>query len=238
MKTLSWKIFFFCLMIVTMLIYPLFLILKVLLPKKMYYPLVQKVVRMWGRITVLSTGSQVTVTGRENLPEHRNICFISNHQGMFDIPMVLGFIGIPTGFIAKKELFKIPALSHWMREMPCVFIDRASARKAIESFQKSAAVIKDGHPMVIFPEGTRSKSDQMGEFHLGSFKLPSMAGATIVPIAIKGSWRIYEMDKRIHAQKLQLRILEPISPEADLYKDHRALATHLHQLLSDTLAAM
>ncbi len=238
MKTPGYKLLFFCLMLCTLLLFPLFLLFKATLPQKIYYRMVQWVVRYWARITLLSTGSTVEVMGQEKLPDTRNICFISNHQGMFDIPMVLGFIGIPAGFIAKQELFKIPALSHWMREIPCVFIDRGSARKAIETFHKSAEVIKAGHPMVIFPEGTRSKSDQMGEFHLGSFKLPAMAGATIVPIVLKGSWRIYEIDKKIHAQKLKLQILDPITPDTDLYKDNRKLAGHLHQLISETLESM
>lgn len=238
MKTLGYVLFFSILMLCTFLLLPPFLLFKAILPKQLYYRMVQGVVRHWARITLLSTGSKVEVTGREKLPETRNICFIGNHQGMFDIPMVLGFIGIPSGFIAKQELYKIPALSQWMQEIPCVFIDRSSARKAIETFHKSAEVIKAGHPMVIFPEGTRSKSDHMGEFHLGSFKLPAMAGATIVPIALKGSWRVYEIDKKIHAQKLKLRILDPISPDSELYKDSHRLAQHVHQLISQTLETM
>ncbi|MDD4310452.1 MAG: lysophospholipid acyltransferase family protein, partial [Candidatus Cloacimonetes bacterium] len=198
MKTLLWKIFFILFMLFCLLAYLLFVILKLILPPAKYHAGVQWVVRFWARTTLLSTGSTVNVEGKENLPQHSNICFVSNHQGMFDIPLVLGFIGISTGFIAKQELFKIPVLSHWMREIPCVFIDRGSARKAMDSFHKSAEVIKAGHPMVIFPEGTRSRSDNMGEFHLGSLKLPSMANATIVPSVIKGSWSIFEIDKKIH----------------------------------------
>lgn len=236
MKTLLWKIFFICFMIYTMLLYLLFRLGKLFLPTIVYYRMVQWVVKHWGRVTILSTGSKVSVTGQDNLPAHRNICFISNHQGMFDIPLVLGFIGIPTGFIAKQELFKIPVLSHWMREMPCVFIDRGSPRKAIESFNASAAVIKSGHPMVIFPEGTRSKSDQMGEFHLGSLKLPIMANATIVPIAIKGSWKMMEIDRRLHAVPLKIKILKPITPDNDLYKDKHMLLNYLHDSIAEALA--
>lgn len=237
-KTILWKVFFLLFMFFCLLAYLVFALLKMIIPKTLYHHLVQKVVRFWARTTLLSTGSKVLVEGRENLPDHRNICFISNHQGMFDIPLVLGFVGIPTGFIAKQELFRIPVLSHWMKEMPCVFIDRGSARKAIESFNTSAEVIKAGHPMVIFPEGTRSRSDRIGEFHQGSLKLPGMAGATIVPLVIKGSWRVFEIDKKIHAEELKLRILPPISPESDIYKDKRLLSEQLHHLLETNLETM
>lgn len=238
MKSILWKAFFFLFMFGCMMAYIFFVVLKLFLPQETYHNWVQTVVRFWARTTLLTTGSRVSVEGRENLPPHRNICFISNHQGMFDIPMVLGFVGIPSGFIAKQELFKIPVLSHWMREIPCVFIDRGSARKAIESFQKSAEVIKAGHPMVIFPEGTRSRSDHMGDFHLGSLKLPVMANATIIPMVIKGSWRIMEVDKKIHKVNVKMRLLPPIEPTDPIYNDKHALSKHLHDLISSNLQSM
>jgi len=178
----------------------------------------------------------VELSGEENLPETNDICFVANHQGMFDIPLVLGFIAKPSGFIAKQELYKIPVLSWWMREIPCVFIDRGSARKAMESFKTSAAVIQSGHPQVIFPEGTRSRGDQMGEFHLGSLKLAYIANATIVPLAIKNTWRVLEIDNRIHAAPLKLRILPAITPDDELYKDKHQLSQYLHDQISTVLA--
>jgi 1-acyl-sn-glycerol-3-phosphate acyltransferase len=186
-------------------------------------------------MVVLSTGSKVVVTGKENLPSSGNICFVSNHQGLFDIPVILGFLGVHTGLVAKRELFRIPVLSQWMREIPCTFIDRRNPRKAIQTFQKSAELIKKGNPMVIFPEGTRSRSDKIGNFHLGSLKLPIMAEATIVPLAIKGSWRIYEIDKRIHSATVYLKILPPIKPTDDIYKDKQKLSTYLHSQISQAL---
>lgn len=238
MKSLLWKIWFIFFMLLCLLAFGPLLICKLILPKKSYRKIVNYCTRYWGRRLVLTTGSKVDIEGEENLPEGLNLCFIANHQGMFDIPLVLGFVPKPSGFIAKQELFKIPVLSWWMREIPCVFIDRASARKAMESFIKTAEVIKSGHPMVIFPEGTRSQSDEMGPFHLGSFKLPAMAGATIVPLAIKNSWKVYEIDKRIHPVDLKLRILEPITVDDPLYKDKHALSEVLHQRISTALKGM
>jgi 1-acyl-sn-glycerol-3-phosphate acyltransferase len=180
----------------------------------------------------------VEISGQDLLPEHNRICFVANHQGMFDIPLVLGFVDKPSGFIAKQELFKIPVLSWWMKEIPCVFIDRGSARKAMESFVRSAEVIKAGHPMVIFPEGTRSRGEEMGDFHLGSFKLPMMAKATIVPLAIKDSWKAHEIDKGIHRITLKMRVLAPITPEDPLYHDKHALAASIHDQIALALKDM
>lgn len=238
MRSALWKIWFIFFMFLCLLAYILLIICKLLLPKAAYRKVVNFFVRFWGRTTVLSTGSKVDVSGLENLPDNENICFISNHQGMFDIPLVLGFIGRPAGFIAKQELFKIPVLSWWMKEIPCVFIDRSSPRKAIETFQQSAEVIRAGHPMVIFPEGTRSRKDEMAEFHLGSFKLPAMAQATIVPLAIKGTWRVHEINKRIQPAELKLKVLEPVTPMDPIYKEKRALADEIHHRIKTALAQM
>ncbi|MDD2596465.1 MAG: lysophospholipid acyltransferase family protein [Candidatus Cloacimonetes bacterium] len=237
-KSLLWKIWFIFFMLLCMLAFFILLVCKLLLPKGLYRKVVYTCVRFWGRQTVLSTGSKVELSGMENLPVTNDICFVANHQGMFDIPLVLGFIAKPSGFIAKQELLKIPVLSWWMLEIPCVFIDRGSARAAMESFKKSAEVIQNGHPQVIFPEGTRSRGDQMGEFHLGSLKLAFMANAAIVPLAIKGTWRVHEIDKGIHAVPLKLRILPAITPDDELYKDKHRLSEHLYDQISTALSAM
>jgi len=89
--------------------------------------------------------------------------------------------------------------------------------------------------MVIFPEGTRSRSDKIGDFHLGSLKLPVMAEATIVPLAIKGSWQIYEKNKKIRPATVYLKILPPIEPKDDIYKNKHKLADYLHSRISQAL---
>ena len=235
MKSLLWELLFCLSFLIFLVIYIIYIVLKLVLPRRVSRSILRGIARFWAKIVILSTGSKVKVTGKENLPSSGNICFVSNHQGLFDIPLILGFSGMHTGFVAKRELFKIPVLSQWMKEIPCTFIDRRNPRKAIQTFQKSAELIKKGNPMVIFPEGTRSRSDKIGNFHLGSLKLPIMAEATIVPLAIKGSWRIYEIDKRIHSATVYLKILPPIKPTDDIYKDKQKLSTLLHSQISQAL---
>ena len=238
MKSLLWQILFCLSFLLCLVIYLFYLLTKIILPKKVSLYLAHKIAYSWAKIVILSTGSKVQVHGKENLPDIKNICFVSNHQGLFDIPLILGFLGTHTGFVAKQELFKIPILSQWMREIPCTFIDRRNPRKAMETFKKSAELIKNGNPLVIFPEGTRSRSDLVGKFHLGSLKLPIMAEAVIVPLAIKGSWRIYEIDKKIHSADVKLKILPPILPNDEIYKDKQALACYLHSQISHAVQEM
>ncbi|MDP3113358.1 MAG: lysophospholipid acyltransferase family protein [Candidatus Cloacimonadaceae bacterium] len=234
-KSFLWKTFFLLFMLICLVAYFFIVPFKLILSKKKYRRLIHAGVSFWGRVTVRSTGSRVIIEGAELIPASESICYIGNHQGLFDIPSFLGFIGKPVGFVAKQELFKVPILSLWMKEIPCVFIDRKNARKAMETFKASAGIIRGGHPLVIFPEGTRSKSDTMGIFHLGSLKLPQMADATIVPFVIKGSWRILEIDKKIHKSLIRIKILPPILPTDPIYRDKHKLSEFLHSTIKSNL---
>ena len=236
LTTLLWKIFFVILMLATLLVLPLLLLAKPFLRKKAYRRLVNVVAALWGRITVSSTGTKISFEGRELIPNGENLCFIGNHQSLFDIPSFLGWIGRPAGFIAKKELFRIPVLSQWMSQLPCLFIDRGDARQAMRSFQRSAKIIREGFPLVIFPEGGRSGGPEMRPFHIGSLKLATMAGATIVPFAIDGTWRIMGTDSQIHAARVKIRILPPIKPDNHLYRDKNALSDHIRDLMQANLS--
>ena len=137
---------------------------------------------------VTSLGGRVTVIGKENIPlDERRICFVSNHQSYADIPLLVSYIPILAGFVAKQELTRIPILNSWMKALGCVFIDRSSARSSIKAIFDGVASIKAGHPLFIFPEGTRSKSREFGEFKAGSLKLATRAKAIIIPITIDGT---------------------------------------------------
>lgn len=177
-----------------------------------------RIVKKWGRSMVNLSGSKVIVTGEEHVPPQGGVVFISNHQGNFDIPILLGFIDKPKAFIAKKELKKLPLISSWMYYMNCVFMDRSSARAGLKAIQEGVAFLKQGYSQIIFPEGTRSRGEQLGEFKPGSFKLATKAGVPIVPVTIKGSYKIMEANGGlIKPAVVEMFISEPI-PTAGLSK--------------------
>lgn len=140
---------------------------------------------------------------------------MANHQGAYDIPLMMAVIQRNFGFISKKELFWLPLVSTWMRAMKCVFIDRKSPRNAMKSLDRAVENLKQGHSMVVFPEGTRSRSNKVGEFHRASFKIAFRAKSTIVPITIKDTYRLREEHNRITPGAVELFIHPPIAT-ADL----------------------
>ncbi len=173
----------------------------------------------WNRInaigisrTILFTlGSRVNVYGGENIPpQGSKVCYVVNHQSMLDIPVLIAYGHVWAGFIAKKELRSVPILNFWIQSMHCVYIDRTSPRSAIDAIFKGVDHIRKGIPMVIFPEGTRSRTGRLGEFKPGSLKLATRSKALIVPITIDGTRFALEGKRGIGFPRVTLTIAEPI----------------------------
>ena len=173
--------------------------------------------KQWARNLMRISGSEVTVHGLENLPEGKAL-IVSNHEGNFDIPVLMSAIPKPFGFISKMEVKKIPVVARWMEVMNCVFMDRKDRRQSIKAIREGISIIKEGNSIVVFPEGTRSKGGEIAEFKSGSFRLATDAHAPIVPIALSGTSTIMEKNKGwIKPGKVVICILPPVSH--DQYKD-------------------
>lgn len=88
-----------------------------------------------------------------------------------------------TGFVAKKEIEKVPLLNIWMRYLYCLFLDRKNMKEGLKTILTGIDYLKAGTSIVIFPEGTRNKSiDGVLPFHAGSFKLAEKSGCRIIPM--------------------------------------------------------
>ena len=166
--------------------------------------------QVWGHLIIKFTRCQITVTGRENIPKEGGACFVSNHGGYFDIVLLLAYSGRRIGFIAKKELMLIPILNIWIFITGGLFIDRRSPRKAAITIHKGVQKIKSGSCIIIFPEGSRAKEHKLNPFHHGALKLATLAHAPIVPVAIKGSYNVWEKTKRVVPSSMEITFCKPI----------------------------
>ncbi|MDA8220929.1 lysophospholipid acyltransferase family protein [Desulfosporosinus sp.] len=202
-------------------------LLKVNLLEKMgktveHDQLTNQTAKKWAHTLVKLAGVTVTISGEENIPSEGPVLFVSNHQGNFDIPILLGYIDKPKAFIAKVELLKLPLIRTWMTHLKCVFMDRSDIRQSLKVINQAAEHLKEGYSMVIFPEGTRSKGETLGEFKPGSLKLALKAGVPIVPITIRGSYKIMEQNGfKIKPAHVEITIFDPI-PTAKLTKEQAA----------------
>ena len=170
--------------------------------------------RNWGKALVLVSGSKIEVEGADLVPRDRAVLFVSNHQSYFDIPLLLGFIPGAKGFIAKIELAKIPIVNIWMKKMHSLLLDRENLRKSLLTMRQAIEILKDGHSLVIFPEGTRSKGGPVAAFKRGSLSIAEKAKVPVVPVSISGTYKILEGNKgfKIRPAIVKVHISEPIYP--------------------------
>jgi 1-acyl-sn-glycerol-3-phosphate acyltransferase len=196
-----------------------------------------RVAQGWALMMIKFTGCRMTVTGREHIPRKGGVCFVSNHGSIFDIVLHLAYDGRPIGFIAKKELAYIPFLNMWIYLLGGLFIDRKNIRRAVKTINKGIARIKAGGAMIIFPEGHRSRGQGLLPFRPGALRLATQAGAPIVPVAIAGSYDVFERTYRLHPGPVSVSFGEPI-PTADLPPESRknALTDQVYGVIKETLA--
>ncbi len=133
--------------------------------------------------------------GAGYLPAQRSAprIFLSNHQSQLDIPALAAAASESLGFVAKKELGKIPLLAFWMRQVGCIFIDRSDRRGAHRALEEAARGLRENpRPLVVFPEGTRSKTGELLPVKTGGLRMALLAGAQVIPVRIRGTRSAFE----------------------------------------------
>lgn len=160
------------------------------------------------------SGCKITTIGTENIPKDTACLFVGNHRSYFDILIYHEAIGRPVGFIAKKEMQRIPLLPLYMDDIGCLFLDRNDIKQGVKVINQGAEYLKLGHSMVLFPEGTRNQTDDLLPFKEGGYKMAEKAKCPIVPVAISGSDLLLESapKKHIRGHKVIIEFGEPIYP--------------------------
>ena len=195
------------------------------------------IAQTWGRSLILVTGCKMTVAGIENIPNKGGVCFASNHGSIFDIGLILAYAGRPLGFIAKKELMFVPLLNIWIPVLGGLYIDRKNFRKGLKTINKGVSRIKAGGAIVIFPEGRRSRGQGLLPFHSGSLKLATQALAPIIPVAISGSYDVFEKSKRVCPGPVNVTFCPPVYT-ADLSSADRKhlVPAQVYEAISEALS--
>lgn len=155
------------------------------------------VARAWGRSVLRVSRVRISVSGGEHIAPGRPYIFMANHQGNYDIPVLLGYLPVEFRWLAKTELFRIPLFGRAMTAIGCIAIDRADRESAFGSLRRAAGVLDRGIPIMIFPEGTRSPDGRLLPFKKGGFVLALTSGMPIVPLGIRGSRAIMPKGGRI-----------------------------------------
>ena len=237
MRTIIWFLYFWCYLVAVL---PLMHQCKKLTAQGRVAESdakMRKAVRNWARRLLKLAGVKVEISGLENIPQGP-VVYVGNHQGNFDVPLMLAYLREPCGLLAKEELAKVPMIKTWMKLLHCVFVERGNPTQSVAALKEAAGLLRQGYSMVIFPEGTRSKTGQLGKLKSGAFAVASQAGADILPCRI-----IYDTpDARMHLFcRMRICFGDPISTAGaasdDPRRQVRALRT-LRTRLTDELEAL
>ena len=197
-----------------------------------------KIVNAAFKLILWEAGVTTTVLGEENVPKDKAVLYVANHRSYFDILVTYVRVPRPTGYVAKKEMEKIPLLSNWMRYLHCLFLNRKDVKEGLKTILTGVEQIKNGISVCIFPEGTRNSGDEltMLPFKEGSFKMASKSGCPIIPIAINNSAQIWEAHlpsmKKTH---VVIEYGKPIIMKELPKEDQKAIGAYCQKQIEDML---
>jgi 1-acyl-sn-glycerol-3-phosphate acyltransferase len=158
---------------------------------------------------------EVTAHGLEHLPLGTRSVLVPNHQSYADVVALFHVLPEAPVFLAKKELRRIPFFGAAMETGGHVFVDRQNRGRALEAMTEAAKGLRDGCPLVIFPEGTRRTGQALRPFKKGAFHLARGAHVPIVPIGIRGSLEAWPTGKSAPTGggHVSIHVGEPFSAE-------------------------
>lgn len=163
------------------------------------------------KVCLKLAGVKATVIGEEHVPTDQAVLYVCNHRSAFDILLTYSRCPRLTGYIAKDQMLKYPLLRDWMKALYCLFLNRDDIKAGLKTVLQGIEYIKKGISIFVFPEGTRSHSDEMLPFKEGSMKMAEKTGCPIVPVAISNSASIWENQfPKIRPAHVILEYGEPI----------------------------
>lgn len=189
--------------------------------------------RAWSWLILKTTGVEVERRGLEHLVPGKTYIFVSNHQSIYDIPIVFASLPWQLRIIAKASLGRFPFLGWHLSRTGHLLVDRRHP-DPVGILRRWKALVSQGLSLIVFPEGTRSADGQVGRFKAGSFLLAIQAGLPLVPVSIRGSRHVM-LKGRLMTRPGQVRLtvhapVETTGLEAGV-EEARALAVRVRETI-------
>ena len=191
----------------------------------------------WGfRQVERLSGTKVIVIGKENIPQDTAVLYVGNHRSFYDIILTYARMTTLTGFVSKKETLRYPLLSHWMRNLHCLFLDRDNIKEGLKTILEAIEKVKSGISIFIFPEGTRNKTnDSFLPFHAGSFKIAEKGNVPIIPVTLVNTAAIFEDHlPKVKKATVVIEYGKPVYLEELDKETRKHISTYVFQIISDT----
>jgi 1-acyl-sn-glycerol-3-phosphate acyltransferase len=192
--------------------------------------------RLWSRLILVTTGVRVDVEGLERLTPGTTYVFVSNHQSIYDIPVIFWSLPYQIRIIAKESLGSFPFLGWHLRRTGHLLVDRRNPDRS-RILRRWRQLLAEGLSLIIFPEGTRSADGRVARFKGGSFLLAIEAGLPVVPLSISGT-RLVMTKGHVTTRPGSARLVvhAPIvtteGPWTPSVESARNLAVHVHDVIA------
>ena len=191
--------------------------------------------RAWSWLILATTGVRVATSGQGHLSPGQSYVFVSNHQSIYDFPVLITSIPAQLRIIAKASLGLFPVLGWHLRYTGHLLVNRSHSGKAVLS--NVASLMRSGHSLIVFPEGTRSLDGEVLRFKRGLFLLAIEAKLPVVPVAVLGSRYVMRKGQLTTSPgDVGLVIHKPLPTDRLGRDDARALADKAHDVIAKTIA--
>ena len=172
---------------------------------------VHKVQQFWSRSFFWLMFLPVSVDGIEHIKPGQSYVFVSNHQSMFDVWLVYGWLPVIFKWLMKAELRKVPFVGTGCKAAGHIFVERRNAKAAMESLREVERQLVDGVCTVIFPEGTRCTDGEVGRFKRGAFQIALDLELPVIPLSLSGCFDVLPKGGAyVHHHPVHMHIGEPI----------------------------
>ncbi len=175
--------------------------------------LLHKVSRVWAKSMFLMNPLwKIRFEGRENLDVDKNYVITVNHQSMLDIPLLYVLPHINFKWVAKREVYRWPLFGQVLWMHGDITVEQGAVKSRYDLIRKGTAHLGRGTSIIIFPEGTRSKTGEIGNFKEGAFLLAKEAGVEILPCVIDGTKTPFKGWKTV-PNTFTVKVMKPIPAE-------------------------
>lgn len=144
----------------------------------------------WGRLIIFISFCKVVVVGQENTKKKQSYIIVCNHQSIYDMLTIYGYLPNEFKWVIKKELEKMPFVGSACKALGHVFVDRKNSKMAKQSLIEAKSKINGGVSAFFFPEGTRSKNGELIAFKKGAFRMAKSLELPILPLTISGANKV------------------------------------------------
>jgi 1-acyl-sn-glycerol-3-phosphate acyltransferase len=167
--------------------------------------------RSWSKLILKTISSPVRVVGLEKIDSQRTHVYAVNHASALDIPVLYACLPFQFRIVHKKELLSYPIVGWHLKRSGQVCVDQQNPARSVGQIKSAVRTLKNGMPLVIFPEGGRSADGRIRPFLPGAFFLAIKAQVDVVPIALAGTYELLPMDTyHIKSRPLEMRVGKPI----------------------------